>query len=68
MGRDNLMIDPLPEDTLKTICDRSAAGEGVRAIVADLGLPVEETMLRLRDHHHEDIVAAKQAQIGRKGS
>ena len=46
------------------ICKRSAAGEGVIAIIAAMGLP-SGALDYLRDNHSADIKEAKQAQTAR---
>ena len=51
---------------LQEICRRSAEGEAVRDVIAGMNLDVKATMLWLRDHHHAEIVAAKQEQNKRK--
>ena len=61
---------PIPEwgtpELLAEICGRSAEGEGVEAILAEKGLPNLSTMEWLRDHHHAEIVAAKQEQLKKR--
>lgn len=47
------------------ICERSAAGEGVLAIISDMKLPAE-TLDWLKKFHHGSIVAAKLKQIQNK--
>jgi hypothetical protein len=65
------MNDPLEQvitaDVLAAICTRSANGEGVEAIIKDLGLPTG-TMEYLRDHHHSEIRAAKVDQLIKRAS
>lgn len=53
-------------DLLSEICERSAAGEGVADILAAKGLDARVGLRWLRDHHHAEIVAAKQEQIKNK--
>ena len=55
----------LTRDVAKEICRRSAEGEGVMAIIADMGLP-PETLEWLRDNYHGMVKSAKQEQIKRK--
>ncbi len=60
------IFDPiLTKEVADEICRRSSAGEGVFAIIADMGLP-DETLDWLKEHHHGAIVAAKREQIRRK--
>ena len=53
-------------ELLAEICGRSADGEGVREILAEKNLPVMPTLRWLRDHHHEDIRAAKKEQLKKR--
>jgi hypothetical protein len=60
------MNDPLEQlitpAVVATICARSSDGEGVEAIIEDLGLP-KGAMEHLRDYHHGKIRAAKVDQL-----
>ena len=47
------------------VLERSRNGEGVAAVLLELGLDVPEALVYLRDHHHHEFVAAKQEQIKR---
>ena len=55
----------LTRDVAKEICRRSAEGDGVMAVIADMGLP-DETLDWLKDGYQGMVIAAKQEQIKRK--
>ena len=55
----------LTRDVAKEICRRSSEGEGVMAVIADMGLP-DETLDWLKDGYQGMVIAAKQEQIKRK--
>lgn len=55
----------LTQEVADKICERSANGEGVLAIIADMGLPAE-TMDWLKTNHRNAIEAAKREQIKNK--
>ena len=57
----------LTHEVATEICRRSAEGEGVLAIIRDMGLP-EETLDWLKECHNGMVVAAKQEQIRRKAN
>ena len=59
------LSDLITPAVVAEICRRSAEGEGVVAVIADMGLPVE-TIVYLRDNHHAEIVAAKQEQLRKR--
>ena len=50
------MLTPAQLDEL---CARSAAGEGVRAVLAEFGCDNDETLLWLQKNAHARLVAAK---------
>lgn len=56
-------MNPIPQwctpQLLEELCRRSAAGEGVLAVIREKGLPETATLIWLRDHHRNEIVAAK---------
>lgn len=49
------------------ICRRSAAGEGVAAILTDLKISVQEGLVYLRDNHPQDTRDAKLKQLHARG-
>ncbi len=49
-------------EVVEEICARSASGDGVEAIIAEMKLP-PGTMEYLRDNHGQQIVDAKQIQL-----
>ena len=52
-------------EVVAEICRRSANGEGVEAVIRDMGLP-DGTMVWLRDNHVGAIVEAKKEQLRRR--
>lgn len=56
-----MTFEPVDPAILNTILTRSADGEGVWDVVAELGLHVQNTMESLKRHHHDAIKAAKKA-------
>jgi hypothetical protein len=55
----------LTPEVAASICERSANGEGVLAIIADMKLPAK-TMDWLKEHHSAAIREAKVQQIRKK--
>lgn len=45
---------------LDTLCERSARGEGVRAVLREFGCDDDETLLWLQANAHKRLVNAKQ--------
>lgn len=58
------MID---RKTVDEICRRSALGEGVQHILADMKINVQEGLIYLRDNHSQDIRDAKLIQLDARG-
>lgn len=50
-------------EQVQTVLTRSASGDGVIAILKDLGLDPWYALIELKNKHADDIVAAKQAQL-----
>lgn len=59
------MID---RKTVDEICRRSALGEGVQHILADMKINVQDGLIYLRDNHPQDIRDAKLMQLDAMGA
>lgn len=57
----------LSRDIVDQICKRSAAGEGVAAILESAGIDVRTGLIYLRDNHPQDIRDAKLVQLDARG-
>lgn len=57
------MADISDRATIDEICKRSAAGEGVAAILESMGIDVRLGLIYLRDNHSSDLQAAKIEQL-----
>lgn len=53
--------------TVDEICRRSAAGEGVAAILEGMNIDVRTGLIYLRDNHPQDIRDAKLMQLDSRG-
>ena len=51
----------LTDAQLTELCDRSAEGEGVRAVLREFGVEEGAALEWLRDNHHAALKAAKAA-------
>lgn len=58
----------LSRDIVDKICKRSAAGEGVAAILESMGIDVMAGLVHLRDNHPQDIRDAKLMQLDAMGA
>lgn len=56
----------MTKQEVEEVLRRSAAGEGVIRILHSMGLPEDDSLIYLRDHHHDDVKKAKAEQRKRQ--
>ena len=61
-------IEKLPDNIVREVCRRSENGEGVMAILIDLGIDPIVGTDALKQHNRADIESAKKEQNRRKNA